>query len=217
MEDKEEFMIEAALEVEKGTYLPLTIGFKFSKAFATFILEPLTTYCDLLIEDHPLRESDEEIYVWFTAITSRMTEDLCLLRNITYGFWEYSIDEYDRYFKDKKEIYEREKIMGFPRWIADRLSAEEYAKAEQESKNRKFEIMSEEEFVKMCSGIEQKWADIDIVRRTIDDLIRVLDEIHPLETWWYNEEDSLTTFRFISHALSKAIKNDYRKVRIYYT
>lgn len=75
--------------------------------------------------------------------------------------------------------------------------------------------MSEEEFVETCREIEQKWAEIDLVQKTIDDMLRVVDEIHPPETWWYNEEHSLRDFRLFSQALSHASETGYRKVRIY--
>lgn len=204
--------IDAKFEIEKEKFVTLADGRWYSKAIASFILEPLMNYCKLKGASNPLKDLEKEIDEWFSSITSRMGEDLCLLEKIMYNYWDYSEDEYERYFNEMKWAFEMDKNPGIPDWLADRPDIDD---AVQAAKNRGYIILSEEEFLNTCREIEQKWVDINLVQKTIADLLRVIDEIHPPETWWYNEKDTLSDFRLFSQALSQASEMGYQKVRIY--
>lgn len=118
--------IWAHLEVKRGVYLYLADGRCYSKAVATFI-SSLECYCNLQIASRRLDDNNKEIFEWFSTITSRMVEDLCLVGKIAYGFWEYSENDYERYFDNEKQAYERAKNFSLPSWLIDRPGADEYA------------------------------------------------------------------------------------------
>jgi hypothetical protein len=74
--------------------------------------------------------------------------------------------------------------------------------------------MTEAEFLEICKNSEQKWTDTETLKGCIDDLIRVIDEIHPQATWWYDEEYTLPQLRELSKTLAVALQMGHQKVRI---
>jgi hypothetical protein len=174
--------VDAHLEVDTGKHLDLSNDFGASKAIATFI-EVISVYCD----SDKYRDLDglKEIYEWFLEITSNMSEDLCVLDRIFYGFWEYAETDYDRYLLELKE---------------NDLSSV---------------VLSKEEFIGRCKEFDNKWIDVDVLKVVIDDLVSVLKAIKPPEMWWYAEKDTLIDFQSLSDALLRVSKRGYQRVRIY--
>lgn len=171
--------ITAEVEVEGGELLPLTSYGTGSKAIATFI-EALSTYCD----DENVDDSPTEVVEWFSTIEARMTENLCTIQYSTYGFWDYSLEEYERFVDDMKE-------------------------------NGVLDIPSKEEFVQTYQEIEQKWIDIILLHKSLDNLIRIIEELKPEQVWWYDEENTLSALKFFSKTLAIAIDRGFKRVRIY--
>ena len=176
--------IEAYLEVENGKHLTLSDDFVGSTAIATFV-EYISVYCEHEPAFLELNPSQREDYNWFSKLASSMTEDLCILNNVFYGFWEYKETEYERY------VLEIEKYD--PSSVA----------------------MSAEEFVSKCREFDSKWISVENLKAVVDDLISVLETIKPPEMWFYTRKDTLTEFQSLSNALLRVLERGYRRVRIY--
>jgi len=177
--------IDAYLEVENGKHLTLSDDFVGSTAIATFV-EYISVYCEhepAFLELHP---SHKEDYNWFSKLASSMTEDLCVLNNVYYGFWEYNESEYERYVIEIEEY--------------DPSSA----------------VLSVEEFVSRCREFDDKWIDVENLKAVVDDLISFLETEKPPETWFYTRKDTLIDFQSLSDALLRVSERSYRRVRIYF-
>src|SRR6185369_6478377 len=156
--------ITASVEVKKGVFLPLNGKIESSKAIATLILEPLSSYC---FKDE---EQPDEIDIWFSELTSRMTENICLIVQAEYdGNWNYSENEYERYLNDKKIEFEQAKNFVLPDWIIGRPGSDKYL---QTVRSREFIIMTEGEFSEACKDNERTWTNTKALKLCIDDLIR---------------------------------------------
>jgi hypothetical protein len=187
--------IEAHLEVGKNQYFPLEDDTFASKAIATFCTTALWIYCDFLSQHKVsdiLKPNDRELVEWFATINSRMTADLCLLTQVLSGFWNYSEADYARYVNETMA----------------------YLGGLQHPEDSAIKLLSEEEFLDTCARDAPTWIDTARLLRTVDDLLRVFDEVHPPKMWWYNEENTLADFRALSKTLVLAAEKGYAKVRL---
>jgi hypothetical protein len=74
--------------------------------------------------------------------------------------------------------------------------------------------ISQEQFVKACRDLEQKWTSTELLKRVVDDFTRIVEEIHPQDRGWYEEEHSLPQFKSLSESLALAMEKGYLKVRL---
>lgn len=186
--------IEAALEIAKGEYLPLQDGVIASKPIAAFCTGALAEYCDFrsqLISD-PIIAHDQDLIDWFTAIDSRMTTNLCLLEDVLWGYWDYDDTEYARYVADMNA----------------------YLTSMENPEHSKTTVLSEEEFLETCARDRQTWIEPIRLQEVVDDLVRVIREVNPPETWWYYDQITVEHFLALGKTLALAVKQGITKVRL---
>lgn len=178
--------IEMHVEVKGRQYLPLAGDRTDSKALATLFLEPLLNYCFHRAADITTHQEE-----WLEEVVQWFA-------NLTASMREDLC------------------LIGHAIYGGWEYSADDY---EQYVSDSAYEdpshLLSRERFLQECQATEQKWTDTDALGRVADDLIRVIDEIHPRETWWYNEEDTLPDLRLLSQTLKAALKMGYEQVRLH--
>jgi len=177
--------IDAHVEVKGRQYLPLVGNRTYSKAIASLFTAPLLNYCYYRAGGSTANQEE-----WFEEIAEWFD-------NVTSGMRE-------------NLCLIGQAIHGWE------YSADDYERYLSDSANDAPSLrLSKKHFLQECQAVEEKWTDTDALKRVIDDLIRVIDEIRPRETWWYDESNTLTDLRLLSQTLNAAMQMGYRQVRLY--
>ncbi len=177
--------IDAHVEVKGRHYLPFIGNRTYSKAIATLFTGPLLNYCYHRAVGDTANQEE-----WFEEIVEWFD-------NLTSGMQENLclIGQAIHGWEYSADDYEQ--------YLSDSANDDPSSR------------LSKERFLQECQTVEQKWTDTDALKRVIDDLIRVIDEMRPRETWWYDEENTLTDLRLLSQTLNAAFQMGYRQVRLY--
>ncbi|MEM9777686.1 MAG: hypothetical protein AAF902_24125 [Chloroflexota bacterium] len=134
-------------------------------------------------------ESDDEKVSegvnWIAELRSQMSEDICLLQKALWGYWEYSKNDYDQYLLDYESM-----VGGLPK-------------------------MTYERFLEECKAEEASWIDTLSLKNTVDDLVKVLENIDDEESWFYYPEATIKDFKDLSLALEIALKGNQSKARLW--
>lgn len=201
--------IRAKVEIGNKKFLPIHPQGYGSKAIATFI-NALSNYCHRF----DIKDVSIEIIEWFSSLEANMMENLCVIESSTYGVWDYSEWEYERYVNEMRSSREQAQNLDSTKldWLIELNGYEDYL---HELENGESDILSKEKFIQACREIEQKWVETNALHGSVNDLIRTLEEIRPIEVWWYNETEVLPAFKSLSETLSVATDRGFQRVRIY--
>jgi hypothetical protein len=159
-----------------------------SDAVFSFCHEALISYCHRAEWSRDDRDFYAGLLEWFTPIANRMTEPLCLLNQAAIPRWEYSEEEYERYIYDISVMMPGEPTLSYP------------------------------EFIQKCQAaqLDDPYIEVKTMLKVVEDLLRVLQDIKPPDTWWYSEVDSVTGFEELFEILKIAEANGVNKVRFGY-
>ena len=165
-----------------------------------------------------LDENDEEVGEWFSqAVFSFCAE--ALLVYCDRG--DFSRQEREQSVEILEWFPPISQAMNEPLCLLSRAFVPPWRYVEEDYENYLAEMrswrgttpMSPSEFAAMCATPPDPYLEAERMARIVQDLLRVLKERRPSETWWYNEEYSWSAFEELLEALHQAQDDGIWNVR----